>query len=163
MKNISDTQKNRTGIERFYLYMCAAFGYLNTDINKHVVDDELVEYYMQYIAIRITRQIDEKIGNEIFSGFDFGLNNSEGVIGAFGYASANVMNGTCPLSNSAARTGGHMLNTFNKKLSTIAADDIYLEFRKKGSLFRDGDKIISGLQLIFDNKDLELHKLKIVT
>ena len=69
---------------------------------------------------------------------------------------------TCQLSTSAARTGGHMHNiAVTKKRGTIPADDIYLEFKKKGSLFRDGDQVRQGLQLIFDNKDHKLHELKI--
>ena len=161
VKNISETQTNRTGIERFYLYMSATYGYLHTGINKFVVDDELIDYFAHYLPLRVAKKIDEEIGKEIFIGYDFGLNNAEGVIGAFSYAMKITMNGTCELTNSAARTGGHMSNAFNKKLSTIPADDAYLRFREKGSLFRDGDKLISGLQLIFDNKDLELHQLKI--
>ena len=161
VKNISETQTNRTGIERFYLYMSAAFGYCHTDVIKFAVDNELLEYFFEYIPLRIVRKFDEKIGEEVFKGFDFGLSNVQGTSEAFGYAAHIAMGKTCELTMAAARTGGHMLNAFNKKLSTIPADDIYLEFRKKGSLFRDGDKIISGLQLIFDNKDLELHKLKV--
>ena len=161
VKNISETQTNRTGIERFYLYMSAAFGYLHTYIDEFAVEEELLRYFYQYIPLRITRKFDEEIGKEVFKGHDFGLNNVQGIEEAFGYAGAITYNKTCELTKAAARTGEHMRNAFNKKLSVIPADDIYLEFRKAGSLFRDGDKLISGLQLIFDNKDLELHNLKV--
>ena len=107
--------------------MSAAFGYLHTDINKFAIDDELVDYFGHYIPLRITRKIDEQIGKEVFKGYDLGLNNHEGVIGAFAYAMNIAGDGTCELTKAAARTGGHMLNTFNKKLSTIPADDIYSE------------------------------------
>jgi len=70
LKNISETQSNRTGIERFYLYMSAAFGYLHTDINKFAIDDELVDYFAHYIPLRITKKIDEQIGKEVFKGYD---------------------------------------------------------------------------------------------
>ena len=47
------------------------------------------------------------------------------------------------------------------KNKTIQADKNYASFRKAGSLYRDGDIVVSGLQIVFDNYDIPMHELKI--
>jgi len=160
--NITGTQKNKTGIERFYLFMCASFGYLADSFNKISHDEELMQYFLEYVPLRLPLKFDQEIGLKVFNGFDFNYQtNYEGLKNSFGYAGAMVTNNECPLSRSAARTGGHMLWAYSNNKTTIPAEGSYSEFRKKGSLFRDGDRSVHGLQLIFDNKDLQMHKLKI--
>ena len=159
LEDVSKTRSNKSGIERFYLFMCVAFGYLNTSLNKLHSKEGLVEYFIQYIPLRLVRKFDQKIGLEVFDGFDFGETNLDGVSKSFGYAGAMVTNGQCPLSDSAARTGGHMSNSYQKNSSIILVDESYAQFRKMRTLFHDGDRVLQGLQLVFDNKNLEMHKL----
>ena len=153
---------NKSGIERFYLFMCLTFGYLHKDFNDLSADEELSDYFIQYIPMRIClKKLDLKISQEIFSGYDISADNIDGLSAAFGYAGSIVTSQSCILSNSAARTGGHMINSHINKYTTIQADRNYANFRKSGSLYRDGDKLVIGLQLIFDNSDLPMHQLKI--
>jgi hypothetical protein len=153
---------NKNGIERFYLFMCFAFGYLYDDLNEVGADDELGDYFIQYIPSRIfLNKLDLEISKEVFQGYDISANNLEGLSGGFAYAGSIIASKTCSLSNSAARTGGHMINSHNNRYTIIQVDKNYANFRKLGSLYRDGDKVVSGLQLVFDNNDLSMHKLKI--
>jgi len=161
VNNVSNTRTNKTGIERFYLFMCVAFGYLNYDFNKLSKNEELVDYFIQYIPLRLVKKIDEKVGLIVFEGFDFGLTNLNGVSKSFGYAGGMIVGNKCPLSDSAARTGGHMINSYKKNSATILADESYAQFRKMRTLFKDGDRVLQGLQLVFDNKNLEIHKIDI--
>ena len=161
INNVSNTRTNKTGIERFYLFMCVAFGYLNTSLNKLHSHEGLVKYFIEYIPLRLVKKFDQKIGLEVFEGFDFGLTNIDGVSKSFGYAGAMITGNRCPLSDSAARTGGHMINSYQKNSAIIQADEDYAQFRKMRTLFRDGDRVLQGLQLVFDNKNLEMHKLDI--
>ena len=156
-------KQNKSSFERFYLFMCFAFGYLHKDLNDVSADDQLGEYFVQYIPSRIfLKKLDPKISQEIFSGYDLSAGNIDGLISGFAYAASIITSQNCTLSNSAARTGGHMINSHINKYTTIQADRNYANFRKAGSLYRDGDRVVAGLQLVFDNSDLALHKLKII-
>lgn len=155
-------KKNKNGIERFYLFMCFLFGCLHEELNKVSADEELGDYFIQYIPVRLfLKKLDQKISQEVFNGYDVTLNNHDGLVGGFGYAAGMVTSNKCVLSDSAARTGGHMINSYINSYTTIQADSNYAKFRKAGSLYRDGDKVVSGLQLVFDNSNLPMHELKI--
>jgi hypothetical protein len=154
-------KNNKTGIERFYLFMCFGFGYLHGDLNKLGSDEKIQDYFVRYIPIRLIRKLNTKIATEVFKGFDISLNNIEGIGGAFGYAGAIITTQKCELSQCAARTGGHMLNSHMERNTVIKADKIYPKFRSMGSLYRDGDKVIEGLQIVFDDKKIPIHKLNI--
>ena len=154
-------KNNKTGIERFYLFMCFGFGYLHGDLNKLGSDEKLQDYFIQYIPIRLIKKLNTKVASEIFEGFDISLNNLGGVGGAFGYAGAIITSQKCELSKCAARTGGHMLHSHMNRDTTVKADKYYSKFRSMGSLYRDGDKVIEGLQIVFDDKKTPLHKLNI--
>ena len=83
--------------------------------------------------------------------------NIDGLISGFAYAASIITSQSCTLSNSAARTGGHMINSHINKYTTIQADRNYANFRKAGSLYRDGDRVVAGLQLVFETL---MHKLQ---
>ena len=158
-------KQNKNGIERFYLFMCFAYGYLFKeikDLGDVGTDGELTNYFIEYIPVRFfLKKINLEISQEVYEGMDVTLNNHNGLVRGFGYAGHIVSSQSCPLSTSAARTGGHMVNNHINKKTIIQADSNYATFRKAGSLYRDGDKIISGLQIVFDNTDIQMHKLKI--
>ena len=157
-----EMKHNKTSIEKFYLFMCFAFGYLFKEFEEVSADEELSEYFVQYIPVRFfLKKIDLNISQEIFEDYDVTLNNHDGLVRGFGYAGHIITAQTCPLSNSAARTANHMKISDINNYSTIQADGEYAKFRKTGSLYRDGDKVVSGIQLIFDNKDVQMHNLKI--
>ena len=156
-------KQNKNGIERCYLFMCFAFGYLFKELDEvSRGDDELTQYFIQYIPLRFfNKKLDLNISKDVFNGFDISLNNHDGLIKAFGYAGHIISSKNCQLSNSAARTGGHMINSHINGHKTIQADKNYASFRKAGSLYRDGDIVVSGLQIVFDNYDIPMHELKI--
>ena len=59
-------KNNKTGIEKFYLFMCFGFGYLHGDLNKLGSDEKLQDYFIQYIPIRLIKKLNNKVASEIF-------------------------------------------------------------------------------------------------
>lgn len=162
LQNAANTKTNKNGIERLYLFMCVAFGYLYGELNKFKDDPEVSEYFISYTPVRIISGIENpSAAQQVFSGYNIGAENIGSLPQTFGYAGGIISMKMCPLSNAAARTGGHMLNCYTKNKTVIQADQTYSKFREMGSLLRDGDKAVSGLQVVFDNSDLTMHNLKI--
>ena len=150
-KNLFDGQ------EYFYLFLCAAFGFTYEERN---LSDEANEYFIQYTPLRIAAKISEDLSDLVggTGGVKGAAKYEQWIISQWVNTIKKVVNKECPLSISAARTGGHMRNLTQKKLDVVPADKIYLEFKKKGSLLHDGDKTLMGIERIFEEDNKKLNK-----
>lgn len=123
------------GHEFFYLFLCAAFGFTYEERN---LSDDANEYFIQYTPLRIAAKIPEDLS--IFLGGCGGVKGAskyeKWIISSWVNTIKKIVNKECPLSLSAARTGGHMKNLTQKKIDIVPADKIYLEFRKKEAYYR---------------------------
>jgi len=159
-KNCFDKKKSKNlfnGREYFYLFLCAAFGFTYEERN---LSDDANEYFIQYTPLRIAAKIPEDLSGLVGGngGVNGALKYEEGIISLWVNAIKKVVRKECPLSVSAARTGGHMRNLSAKNLDIVPADKNYLEFKKMGSLLQDGDKVLIGIERIYEEENKKLHK-----
>jgi len=145
------------GQEYFYLFLCAAFGFTYEERN---LSDDANEYFIQYTPLRIAAKIPEDLSNLVGGngGADAALKYEKGIISLWVNAIKKIVRKECPLSVCAARTGGHMRNLVGKNLDIVPADKNYLDFKKKGSLLQDGDKVLIGIERIFEEDNKILNK-----
>jgi hypothetical protein len=161
-KNCFEKKKSKKlfdGREHFYLFLCAAFGFTYEERN---LSDNADEYFIQYTPIRIAAKIPEDLSGLV--GGNGGVNGAfkyeKGIISLWVNAIKRIVTKECPLSVSAARTGGHMRNLSAKNLDIVPADKNYLEFKKMGSLLQDGDKLIIGIERIYEEENKKLLKIE---
>ena len=147
------------GQEYFYLFLCAAFGFTYEERN---LSDDANEYFIQYTPLRIAAKIPEDLSGLVGGngGADGALKYEKGIISLWVNAMKKIIRKECPLSVCAARTGGHMRNLLGKNLVIVSADKNYLEFKKMGSLFQDGDKVLMGIERIFEEENKKINEFK---
>ena len=145
------------GNEYFYLFLCAAFGFTYEERN---LSDDANEYFIQYTPLRIAAKIPEDLSGFVGGngGADAALKYEKGIISLWVNAIKKIVSKECSLSVCAARTGGHMRNLVGKSLDIVPADKNYLDFKKKGSLLKDGDKVLIGIERIFEEDNKNLNK-----
>jgi hypothetical protein len=145
------------GYEYFYLFLCAAFGFT---YEERKLSDDANEYFIQYTPLRIAAKIPEDLSGLVGGngGVNGALKYEKEIITLWVNAYQKIVRKECPLSVCAARTGGHMRNLSEKNLDIVPADKIYLEFKKKGSLLQDGDKVLIGIERIFEEENKKLNK-----
>ena len=145
------------GQEYFYLFLCAAFGFTYEERN---LSDDANEYFIQYTPLRIAAKIPEDLSGVVggTGGVDAALKYEKGIISLWVNAIKKIVRKECSLSVCAARTGGHMRNLVGKNLDIVPADKNYLDFKKKGSLLQDGDKVLIGIERIFEEDNKNLNK-----
>lgn len=145
------------GHEYFYLFLCAAFGFT---YEERKLSDDANEYFIQYTPLRIVAKIPEDLSGLVGGngGADAALKYEKDIISLWVNAIKKIVSKECALSVSAARTGGHIRNLVKKNLDIVPADKIYLEFKKKGSLLQDGDKVLMGIERIFEEENKNLNK-----
>lgn len=145
------------GNEYFYLFLCAAFGFT---YEERKLSDDANEYLIQYTPLRIAAKIPEDLSGLVGGngGADGALKYEKGIISLWVNAIKIVVKKECPLSVSAARTGSHMRNLLAKNLDIVPADKNYLEFKKMGSLLQNGDKVLIGIERIFEEENKKFNK-----